>query len=245
MKVIRFGHGAEKIAIVGSLHGNELIGKNVILRLSKDKKIAANVTAIIANEPAIKAGKRFVDVDGNRCFPGKKNGNNEERIAFSILRELKGCKYVIDLHSTFADMDDTIILTKKSAMRLADMVPISKVAVMGHAIAKGRAINDYPRLCVSLEFSRKRSASHAIHIVRTTIDNIVNKKKAGIEKDTYFVKEILKGDARNFRMKNYVKVRKGDVMDRVAGTVSDEMFFPIFFSEKAYEGTVCLKAYKD
>ncbi len=246
MKVIEFGNGEKKIAIVGSLHGNELIGKLAIERLNRDRKINAKIKAIIANEEAIKINRRFVDTDGNRCFPGKKDGNTEERMAFGVVQELKGCRYVIDIHSTYADMDDTAIITQRRSLKIARMTPLSKVVLMGHAIAKGQSINDYPEMCVSLEFSRKRSVGHVLKIVKNTVNNILDAKNSGIKKDFYLVKRFVNGSGTAVGLKNYRLVKKGAVI-AVNGRrkqVSRDDFYPIFFGEKGYKKVYCMKAVK-
>ncbi len=246
MKVIEFGCAGKKIAIVGSIHGNETIGNRVIGRLARENIAGARIKAIIANEEAIKAGRRFIDVDGNRCFPGKKDGNTEQRIAFEVLRELNGYRYVIDIHSTYADMHDTIIITKKGALGLAGMVPLKNLAIMNRRIAKGGAINDYFPSCVSIEFNRKKSTEHVLRIVRSTICNLINGRKSRIKKETYLVNSVLSSAGRPARIKNYGLVKRGTVIavDGRRKIISKDDFYPLFLGEKGYRGTLCMQAVK-
>lgn len=232
MRVVEFGEGRTRIAIVGSLHGNELLGKQVIEWLSREKNPGARIKGIVANEAAIKAGKRFVDVDGNRCFPGKRNGNAEERMAFNVMRALKGYRYVIDIHSTHADMQDTIIITKRRSLGLARKVPLGKLVMMGRSIAKGKAIDDFPRECVSLEFNKRASVGRVSRIVRAAIDNILRDRASGVRKDTYLVTGVLPMPGKPVRLRNYRLVR------------GRKSFYPIFFGETEYKNTLCMVAVK-
>lgn len=245
MEVTKFGNGTEKIAIVGSLHGNELIGKKVISMLAKEKGIGARITAVVANENAIKAYKRYIDTDGNRCFPGRKDGNNEERMAYELLGAIKDCKYVIDIHSTYANMEDTAIITRRASFKLARKVPIKKVVMMGPAIAHGGALVDYQDFAVSIEFSRKRSTQHVLRVLKSTISNILKGRNAA-KQDSYLVKGFVIGDGTPAGLKNYRKMRKGSVIavDNGREILADEDFYPVFFGEKGYRSAYCMKAVK-
>ncbi|MDE1860492.1 MAG: succinylglutamate desuccinylase/aspartoacylase family protein [Candidatus Micrarchaeota archaeon] len=246
MKTIEFGEGRKKVAIVGSLHGNELIGKQVIEMLSKEKNLGARIKGIIANEAAIKINKRFVDVDGNRCFPGKRNGNTEERMAFEVLHELEGYRYVIDIHSTYAKMPDTIIITKRRALGLARKVPIKKLVMMSRSIAKGKAIDDFPHECISIEFNRDTDANHVIKLVKATIRNIIEGKEAAVSKDSYVVKGVLGNTGKASGIENYRLVKEGDPVAVNNGELirSRKRFYPIFIGEKGYKNVVCMMAFK-
>ncbi len=246
MKITKFGNGKERIAVVGSLHGNELIGKNVISRLVNEKRIGARITAVVANENAIKAYKRCIDTDGNRCFPGRKEGNNEERMAYELLRAIKGCRYVIDMHSTYADMQDTAIITRRGALKLAHKVPIKKVVLMGPAIAHGGALIDYQDFAVSIEFNRKRDTNYVLRVVKATIGNILKGRSCAVKQDSYLVKGFVSGDGKPVGLKNYRKIRKGSVIavDNGEKILADEDFYPVFFGEKGYRNAYCMKAVK-
>ncbi|MBS3094157.1 succinylglutamate desuccinylase/aspartoacylase family protein, partial [Candidatus Pacearchaeota archaeon] len=72
----------EKLVIICCLHGNEIYG----LEVCKDQSL---FPFILANEKALKENKRFIDSDLNRSFPGKADGNYEERRAFELTKKLK------------------------------------------------------------------------------------------------------------------------------------------------------------
>lgn len=97
--VIRIGSGKPGIGIVCGMHGDEKTPLLIASKL-KDIKLTKGSLHIFlgVNQLAHKLGKRFVDADLNRSFPGKKDGNLEERIAAKLIKELEKMDLVIDLH---------------------------------------------------------------------------------------------------------------------------------------------------
>ena len=82
----------KKLILVCCLHGTEPYGLEVVA------KLPAAVPFFIANEKALEKRKRFIDVDLNRCFPGNKEGNHEERIAAALVDKLKSFEYIYFFH---------------------------------------------------------------------------------------------------------------------------------------------------
>lgn len=242
-----FGTGSKRICIVGCLHGNELIGMEVIKKLEMEDIGFAYVKGIIANEEAIEAKKRFVDIDGNRCFPGRKDGNVEERMAYELLKEIEGFDYVIDIHSTYAEMDDTIIVTKKENIAYAtSKVPVKKTVLMpGNEVAKGHSLIDYAKIGISLEFYRERSVAHVTDIVLNLIRNIAEGKNLEVEKELYKVNGFIRKEGVPLDIKNYRLVREGEPLMREGSSIirSKRDFYPIFFGERGYDG-LCMEAVK-
>ena len=78
------GHG-KMIAVVACVHGNE---KGTLPAVAVLKGSFPSVSFFTANKKAIEADKRFIDSDLNRVFPGKLDGDHEERLA-SDLQDLR------------------------------------------------------------------------------------------------------------------------------------------------------------
>src|SRR5690242_12123871 len=91
------GKGKPVIGIVGAMHGNES-GPAIIEKLKK-LKVRKTIKYIIANPEAREKNVRFIDSDLNRSFPGKKDGNREERLAYQLRKIGKDIDILIDLHS--------------------------------------------------------------------------------------------------------------------------------------------------
>ncbi|MCL5099958.1 MAG: succinylglutamate desuccinylase/aspartoacylase family protein [Candidatus Marsarchaeota archaeon] len=237
MKTYDIGSGNVKIAVVGSIHGNELVGSRVIARLAMNPPAGVWLRLIVANEAAISLNRRFVDVDGNRCFPGSRNGNTEQRMAFELLEAIEGCDYLIDIHSTFARQPDIIIVTHKRAMALARRIPVKKIVVMERAIANGGSLIDYADCGVSLEFSRSRSTAYVENIVRTTISNLVTHRETSGKEMYHSIRFVPKlGTPSGIR--NFIMVKKGATIQVANGKRirSATSFYPLFFGEKGYAG---------
>ncbi len=100
------GQGEKTIAVVACLHGDEIVGKHIHNWLIQNKdSLKCKAKLIFGNPIAHIKDTRFVHENLNRVFPGKEEGNYEERQAFRIMQELKDVDMVLDIHSTTLDID--------------------------------------------------------------------------------------------------------------------------------------------
>ncbi|MBT4539757.1 hypothetical protein HOC32_05705 [Candidatus Woesearchaeota archaeon] len=101
------------IGIVGLCHGNEPVGRVTLDKLQTElgelKK--GQVHLIYANLAAEEITKSQVDKNLNIAFPGKPNGNIEERIAYNLRGPLEECHFVLDIHSMSEDCGTFAIST--------------------------------------------------------------------------------------------------------------------------------------
>ena len=115
-----------KVAIVGGTHGNELTGVYTLYYFLKNKELIRRTSfssdCFLANEEAVKLSRRYKDIDLNRSFSlGDLKNNNlkaYENIRARELNEMIGPKdgharydFMIDMHSSTANMGVTIIIT--------------------------------------------------------------------------------------------------------------------------------------
>lgn len=103
MKIDNYGHGECHFNIIVGVHGDERapIEAYVLLKeylAGREIKKAFNI--ITANETALAKGQRYIESDLNRCFPGKSDGDLEERLANEMGPILRKARYNFDLHST-------------------------------------------------------------------------------------------------------------------------------------------------
>jgi hypothetical protein len=97
--VVSIGHGSPRIGIICGIHGDETTSFLIASKLKELNLKKGSVDIFLgANRLALMLGKRGVHADLNRVFPGKKNGNMEERIAEKLVKVLKKMDLVIDLH---------------------------------------------------------------------------------------------------------------------------------------------------
>jgi aspartoacylase len=134
----------KKVAIVGGTHGNELTGIYLIKKFTRIpdfiQRSNFDTLTLLGNLKAIKAITRYVDIDLNRCFRSQDlqnpNLNNYEQIrAKEIAQKIyqEQVDFIIDLHSTTANMGLTLILNSnhpfllKLATYLTLINPLVKV----------------------------------------------------------------------------------------------------------------------
>ncbi|MDJ0615347.1 MAG: aspartoacylase [Calothrix sp. MO_192.B10] len=122
----------QRVALVGGTHGGELTGVFLAKKFQQfPRQIQRNgieTITLLANKKAIAMGRRYIDTDLNRTFHPQDLANPqlmnyEQSIAKTIARRIQQEKidFIIDLHSTTANMGLTIILrsTHPDLLRLA------------------------------------------------------------------------------------------------------------------------------
>lgn len=92
--------------VTAAVHGDEINGVDIVRRLIFDvdhEKLSGTLIAIpVVNIPGFLAQSRYLPYhrDLNRYFPGRQRGNNAERIAWKLFREVVlKCDFGIDLHT--------------------------------------------------------------------------------------------------------------------------------------------------
>lgn len=106
VKVIRGSKPGPTLFVSGAIHGDEIIGTEIIKRLLSNRsidKICGTLIAIpIVNIFGFNVKSRYLPDrrDLNRSFPGSKRGSLAAQIANLFINEIvKKCDYGIDLHS--------------------------------------------------------------------------------------------------------------------------------------------------
>ncbi|MEA5627724.1 aspartoacylase [Nostoc sp. UHCC 0251] len=136
-----------RVAIVGGTHGNEFTGAYLIQKFAQFPDLITrpsfDTVTLLANPNAFAAGRRYVEKDLNRCFlkqdlQDPTLSSYEELQAKSIQDTLasnrdKQADFILDLHSSTANMGLTIILVNshplnlKLAAYLSQINPLVKV----------------------------------------------------------------------------------------------------------------------
>ena len=133
-----------RVAIVGGTHGNELTGAYLVKKFAASPELiqrsSFESTALLANPLAFAACQRYMERDLNRCFsPDNLQDASaisyEDAQARAIYRQIGSgdskADFIIDLHSTTANMGLTIILTNRHPfnLRLAAYLSVRHPAV--------------------------------------------------------------------------------------------------------------------
>lgn len=228
-------------------HGDEKIGLRVARELKK-LNINEEVFSIqIANEKAAKLGKRFIDQDLNRSFPGKSNGNYEQRLARKLLPTIKSADIVLDIHSTTSNLKDAIIVTKLDKKTLKYIKIIQPKYALLMNITKSNALISNAKVGLAFEYGKDKDMMVAKKIVRDIKKVLAsaglinfryskNKNKTKFfSVDSEFKKE--KGDKLFSGIKNYQLVKKGKIVAKRGDSliIAKKDFYPILFGENNYK----------
>jgi succinylglutamate desuccinylase len=147
-----------KVTIVCCQHGDEPFGKEVFDFFSSRSKLFPQLKIILANPEALALGSRFIEEDLNRAFPGSVEGTHESKLAYSLNQEIKGCDYLLDIHTTLSNIRMTPIVTvmNDAVKRIINACDSREVAFMTSPMAKQSLIGQINN-GVSLEFGLKYS----------------------------------------------------------------------------------------
>jgi len=244
-----------KVIINIATHGNERIGKRVVKELEKnslDKKLIIQV----ANEKAFKLGKRFIDQDLNRSFPGKKNGNYEQRIAYKILPKIKSADVVVDIHSTTSESKDALIVTKLNEETLNCIKAIQPKNVLIMKSTENNALISMAKIGLAFEYGKD---DDKITIRKTTMGikrllnylKIIDYKFHSKNKKINFF-EIIdtvprpKGYKLIKKVKNYKIIKRNNnyAINKNKKLIAEDDFYPILFGEKNYKDIFGFKGKK-
>lgn len=235
-----------KVLLTILTHGDEKIGLRVareIKRLQIDRK---SLAIQVANKKAYAAGKRFIDADLNRSFPGKKNGNYEERIAYRLSPQIKEADLVIDIHSTRSLLKDALIVSKlnRQTQNYVDVIQPKYVLVL--KATKNSTLIAQAKAGVAFEYGRDNDPATLKKIVRD-IKRVLQylnlqpghlsvKKTATIYFNVRATVEKPKGYILLKNIKNYKLVPKGKPFARKGGLylIAKKDFYPILFGNNTY-----------
>lgn len=91
------------VLVMGGLHGDEIAGY-LAARQLKNWTVRSGKLIVVsdANVPAIRANRRFVGRNMNALFPGKKDGDGNQRLAYELWQLIKDSKpdLLLTLHES-------------------------------------------------------------------------------------------------------------------------------------------------
>lgn len=130
------GGPGRRISVVTGIHGDELEGQYVCYELQR--RIAENpellrgtVDIYPALNPlgidSVTRGIPGFDLDMNRVFPGRQDGDMNEALAAEIIRDLEGSNLCLDIHAS------NIFLTEVPQIRInqrhaGELLPLARLA---------------------------------------------------------------------------------------------------------------------
>lgn len=246
------GKSKPVIGIVGATHGNES-GPAIIEKLKKELCLKkGSIKYIIANPEARKINVRFIDSDLNRSFPGKKNGNKEERLARQLIEIGKDIDLLIDLHSCSMESKPFCIVRSFDGedMKVAKMSGLPFIVVYPLVTQGGASFIDYVKCGVGMELGlhgKKQTIYAGINAAKRILSlypcintslqkqaQLSNKKQKILKVTGYLQKE--KGVVMSNKLQNFKLVKKGTVIASKGGKeiLADRDFYPVLYKEKSY-----------
>jgi len=144
MVALTLGSPLPRVVVVGGTHGNEYTGMYVVEHVLSESELrttfpALSIDTLCANPRAYAVNRRFVDDDLNRQFTSVRLGSAPDASVYESVRahginaELgpKGptasADFVIDMHTTTANMGCTIIVNSYSTLAVRVAAYLSKV----------------------------------------------------------------------------------------------------------------------
>lgn len=246
MQIIDRGKGKPELAVVGSIHGDEPVGKKAITRLVKELEFRKPVRFIIANEEALSQGKRFLDTDLNRSFPGDpESDSHEERLAAKLLDELGGMT-VLDLHSTHSYPEPFAVIKDVDTVEKMKDAGVEKAVYFEEE--SGSLIENVDGLIVEAGHQGSNKAvENAVEVAKNFLaaNGAIDGQPGFAEPEVYQQYETVEGDY-EFLAENFRKVQKGEIYARRDGEelVAEESFYPVLMSTNGYDGRLGFKAQK-
>ncbi|WP_293145160.1 MULTISPECIES: aspartoacylase [unclassified Microcoleus] len=134
-------HVIRRVAVVGGTHGNELTGVYLIKKFQQFpdllKRSTFETVALLANPKAVALNRRYVDRDLNRCFgradlanpdlTGYEDTRAKEIWAQLCPKDQNKADFIIDIHSTTANMGLTILPSSKHPFNLQLLAYLSEL----------------------------------------------------------------------------------------------------------------------
>ncbi|MCJ7479075.1 MAG: succinylglutamate desuccinylase/aspartoacylase family protein [Candidatus Nanohaloarchaeota archaeon QJJ-7] len=250
MKVEKRGEGEPEITVLGSVHGDEPAGKKAIERiLSEDLDYERPVQFIVANEEALEKGRRFLETDLNRSFPGSEESNSrEERLAHELLEQVEDTK-VLDIHTThsypepFATLknldEETLELVRAAGVDRAVYFPL-----------ESNTLTEYVERSVIVEAGRQgteEAVDNAVEVIRNFLayHGVIDSDYEVSDPELFQYQDTVDGDW-EFTAENFEVVEEGETFAVRKGETleADEPFYPVLMSTQGYEGMLGFKAKK-
>lgn len=217
-----------KVLIIGSQHGNELIGFHFITHLGlRRRELLRRCDFVIANPAAVRAGKRYIETDMNRSYRLDEETYESKRAA-NVLRYIDDTKpdLVLDLHTTRCIQPPCLIVTGPSLARQKFVASsmIRRIVVMPDDIARHSLIGVCER-AVSIEVSEGDLGARLYEHMADDIERFINNTSLSQSRDTYLVTgKLTKGDltqAEVSTLRNFKDTKFG--------------FVPILVGENSYK----------
>lgn len=242
----KLGKGKPVIGIVGAMHGNES-GPAIIKKLKSTIQLQkGTVVFIIANTKAREQQVRFIDEDLNRAFPGQKDGNHEQQLAYELMQIGKELDFLIDLHSCSMESAPFAILrTTGKDMKMSKASGLPFLVVYPLTTQGGGSFIDYVPCGIGFELgkhNKKSTIEAGFQATLSVLGYLGFIEKSEMRKGEQRILRVTghltkeKGLKMNDSLSNFKLVKKGEVIGikNKKEIRAEKDFYPILYKEKAY-----------
>jgi succinylglutamate desuccinylase len=215
----------EKVLILGSQHGNEVLGINLYTYMSqKYPEYVEFVDYICANPDAYSKHTRFIETDMNRSY--KMDGHSyEEDQAREILKVIKqkAYDYVLDVHTTTAGVGGVFVAValNDANTKIIRASKITEIITMSDEIAEHSLIGHVPS-SISIEYNEvlAREESSLEELSQFVINLIDGNSNEPLERHQYVVTGFIANDEDTAGFENFKLSHRG--------------YYPLLFGEANY-----------
>jgi hypothetical protein len=237
------------VAVVAAIHGDEPCGVRAIERLlARDPTFTRPVAFVVANERALRQGRRCLDEDLNRAFPGSPTADTHEgRLAAALLEELEGHE-VVTLHASTATPDPFALVQRLDATtrRMACGTGVERVVDISHVDGGLEAFVDGVAVECGLmgTDAAARTALEVLEQFLVSRDALPGTLPT-VGPDLFCVFDRVSGPDLSFLGANFERVDAGEAFARRPDgdlVRADEPFYPVLMSTEGYDDMLGFRA---
>jgi succinylglutamate desuccinylase len=227
----------KKILILGSQHGNELLGEALHAYVQKQRpELLPYITYLPGNIRARQLSVRYIESDLNRSYNGRRT-TYEERRAGRILAHIKRHAFdlVLDMHTTTCEQPPCLIVASPSGAITPFLraCSIDKVVHMKHDIVKTSLIGVCPE-AVSIEVNRHALTRDLLLELSDDLQRYIDGDTTYAEKTVYEIGDLLKktelSEEEASKLQNFQKSSHG--------------FYPVLVGENSYKKQTAYLGFK-
>lgn len=216
-----------KILLLGSQHGNELLGIKLYDYIKNQRQsLLPHVTYKLANPRAFKQKARYLQADMNRSYEAKETSYEAIRAAYVLqLIDSKKFDIVLDLHTTTCVQPPCFIVDKLNGVNKKYIAAstIRNIVEMKHPIVRSSLIGVRANV-ICIEVNEQITESILAGIC-DDIDRFCSGVTAKSEHTAYPVESLLGKD----------EIQEQDVKALVNFELSAYGFYPILVGENSYK----------
>lgn len=215
----------KKLLLLGSQHGNEILGINLHTYISeKHTDLLEHVDYLCGNPEAYDKHTRFIETDMNRSY-NMGGSTLEEKRADEVLSliKAKAYDYVLDIHTTTADISGIFITTalRPENTEIIKASRIDTIVVMSDTIAEHSLIGNFPA-SISVEYNEDVAKQlESLESLAEFVRNLVNETSAApIQRSIYEVDGFIGLEEPTDGIRNFERTPTG--------------YYPVLFGEVNY-----------